>query len=179
MYPRAGRLVERRVWMKWVMVVFHAVFVAAWFVPDVDLGASLAVWFLLQLGVHVGYHRYFAHASFKTHPWFEFLLAGIGCLAFQNGPLWWASKHRHHHWLSDTDDDDHSPIRGFWHAHMGWLWDVGAEEIDRQLIPDLCRPIPLWVEQHQRMLHLLYGASLALFLGCPALLTLWIIPVVI
>jgi stearoyl-CoA desaturase (delta-9 desaturase) len=175
----AGRLIGRRIWIRWVMVVFHALFAAAWFFPDINFRRSLIVWVVLQLGVHVGYHRYFAHVSFKTHPWFEFLLAGIGCLSFQNGPLWWASKHRRHHRLSDTADDYHSPARGLWHAHIGWLWDVGVEEIDGQLIPDLFRPIPLLVERHQRILHLLYAALLVLFLGWSAILTLWIIPIVI
>jgi len=161
------------------MVCFHALFVIAWFVPGVDFTISILVWFLLQLSVHLGYHRYFAHASFKTHRWFEFVLAAIGCLAFQNGPLWWASKHRRHHSLSDTAEDDHSPLRGFWHAHIGWLWDHGVEEIDRHLIPDLCRPVPVWVEAHQRILHLAYVSALVLLFGWPALLTLWVVPIVL
>ncbi len=179
MYARAGRLVERRVWTKWLMVAFHVLFAAAWFVPGVDFEVSLAVWFLLQLGIHIGYHRYFAHVSFKTHPWFEFLLACIGCLAFQNGPLWWASMHRRHHRLSDTAGDDHSPTRGFWHAHIGWLCSPGVENIEWPLIRDLCRPIPLWMEQHQRIVHLAYGAVLACVFGWSSLLTFWIVPTVI
>jgi stearoyl-CoA desaturase (delta-9 desaturase) len=179
MYARAARLVERRVWTKWLMVAFHVLFAVAWFVPGVDFGASVAVWFLLQLGIHIGYHRYFAHASFKTYSWFEFLLACIGCLAFQNGPLWWASMHRRHHRLSDTAGDDHSPTRGFWHAHIGWLCEPGVENIEWPLIRDLCRPIPLWMEQHQRGVHLAYGAVLACVFGWSSLLTFWIVPTVI
>ena len=46
----------------------------------------------------------------------------LGTCAMQNGPIWWASWHRHHHRYSDTPQDAHSPLqRGFWHAHMGWI----------------------------------------------------------
>ncbi len=174
-----GRRIQRSVWTKWVMIAFHMLFVVSWWLPGVNLFGSLLVWFVLQLGVHLGYHRYFAHASFKTCAAFELLMACVGCLAFQNGPLWWASKHRHHHRASDTDADHHSPNSGFWHAHIGWLLSKKADEVDLRLIPDLLRPVPLWVERHQRALHLLYVSSLVLIFGWPALLALWIVPIVL
>src|SRR3954468_12220784 len=44
-----------------------------------------------------GYHRYFAHRSYKTSRVFQFILAFGGLTATQKGPLWWASHHRLHH----------------------------------------------------------------------------------
>jgi len=42
----------------------------------------------------------------------------------QNGPIWWASIHRRHHKHSDEVGDLHSPVqRGFWYAHIGWVFD--------------------------------------------------------
>ena len=41
------------------------------------------------------------------------LLALLGCLATQGGPIWWASKHRAHHKFCDKPRDPHCPkLRG-------------------------------------------------------------------
>lgn len=78
--------------------------------------------YLAGIGVSVGYHRYFSHRAFKTSRAFQFVLGCLGCASMQNGPLWWASNHRHHHAHSDEEGDPHSPVlSGMWHAHIGWL----------------------------------------------------------
>src|SRR5204862_8114358 len=120
---------------------------------EVNVAALFGMWFIMQVAVHAGYHRYFSHRSFHTYPWFEFILGCVGCLAFQNGPLWWASKHRQHHRAADTAEDLHSPIQGFWHSHMAWLWMKDANGVDCSLVRDLLRPIPMWIERYQPIIH--------------------------
>jgi len=166
---------------RWVILLFHALFAVWWLQADRNVQGVMVIWLLLQLGIHAGYHRYFAHGSFKTYPWVEFLMACVGCLAFQNGPLWWASKHRQHHRFADTNDDPHSPSHGFWHAHIGWLWreDDEINRLDWQAIPDLCRPVPIWVERHQGGIYFFYGALVVIMFGWSSLLTFWIVPVVL
>jgi len=68
-----------------------------------------------------GYHRYFAHRAYKVGRVPQFLLAFGGLTAAQKGPLWWAGHHREHHRSSDTEADIHSPLRGFWWSHVGWI----------------------------------------------------------
>jgi stearoyl-CoA desaturase (delta-9 desaturase) len=87
----------------------------------------------------IGYHRYFAHRSFKTSRAGQFVLACLCCCNAQNGPLWWAAHHRRHHKHSDTPDDVHSPVQGgfFW-AHMGWLFAT-LEAPGRDTVRDLRR----------------------------------------
>jgi hypothetical protein len=68
-----------------------------------------------------GYHRYFSHRSYKTNRVFQFILAFGGGAAAQKGALWWASHHRNHHRYSDTELDLHSPQKGFWWSHVGWI----------------------------------------------------------
>jgi stearoyl-CoA desaturase (delta-9 desaturase) len=69
--------------------------------------------------VTAGYHRYFAHRTYKTSRTFQLVLAVLGGTAMQQGPLWWASWHRRHHKFTDAPGDPHSPARdGFWHAHL-------------------------------------------------------------
>ena len=47
--------------------------------------------------ITAGYHRYFAHRSYKLGRGMQFLMAFGGATAAQKGPLWWASHHRNHH----------------------------------------------------------------------------------
>jgi stearoyl-CoA desaturase (delta-9 desaturase) len=164
---------------KWTFLLFHLLCLLYCVVGRVDFIGSFTVWFVMQMGVHSGYHRYFSHASFRTYPWFEFILGCAGCLAFQNGPLWWASKHRRHHQFADTGNDLHSPTKGFWHSHVGWLWSKEADDIDCKLIPDLLRPIPIWIESYQVWIHVIYVSTVYLLGGWNGLLAWWITPVVV
>jgi stearoyl-CoA desaturase (Delta-9 desaturase) len=162
------------------MLTFHLLFAASWFVAEPDLLGSLLVWFVLQVGVFAGYHRYFSHRSFKTHPWFEVVLALLGSIANQGGLHWWVSEHRHHHRVADTDQDFHSPRDGFWHSHMGWLWsDDAVHRINWKLIPDLRRPHLLWVSRNDLWIKAAYAASLALIFGWSGVLNYWVVPVVL
>ena len=68
-----------------------------------------------------GYHRYFSHRSYKMGRVMQFIMAFGGGTAAQKGALWWASHHRNHHRYSDTDRDLHSPLKGFWWSHVGWI----------------------------------------------------------
>jgi stearoyl-CoA desaturase (delta-9 desaturase) len=165
---------------KWAPLIFHLLFAASWLVAKPDVVGSLLVWFLLQFGIHAGYHRYYAHRSFRAQPWFEAVMACLGVLAAQNGPLWWAALHRYHHRKADTDEDFHSPRHGFWHAHMGWLLrDDIADEDARPLIPDLYRPIPLWFQRNQQVVRAVYVAALVLLFGWTGVLQYWAVPVVL
>ncbi|CAE8654627.1 unnamed protein product, partial [Polarella glacialis] len=59
----------------------------------------------------------------------EYALAYCGALAVQGPPLSWVSSHRHHHSGSDTAQDVHSPLDGFWWSHIGWLLDAENTKI--------------------------------------------------
>jgi stearoyl-CoA desaturase (Delta-9 desaturase) len=86
------------------------------------LALALALYAVRMFGLTAGYHRYFAHRSYKTSRVFQFVLALIGASATQKGPLWWAGHHRTHHKYSDEPLDPHSvKQRGFWWAHIGWI----------------------------------------------------------
>ena len=176
---RIGGHFQRFIRTKGVFLAFHVVAISACCFSKVDAFACLLVWFAMQVGVHAGYHRYYSHASFKTYAWFEFALACMGCLAFQNGPLLWASKHRLHHRNADTEDDLHSPAHGFWNAHMGWLWRDHIDEIDWKLIPDLAKGIPWWIERYQQFIHVVYVAFVCLAFGPSGLLSFWVTPIVL
>jgi stearoyl-CoA desaturase (Delta-9 desaturase) len=83
--------------------------------------------------ITAGYHRYFSHRSYKMGRVLQFLMAFGGTTAVQKGPLWWAGNHRHHHRNSDTEADLHSPLKGFWWSHVGWIL------CDKHAVTDLDR----------------------------------------
>ncbi|OAI55218.1 stearoyl-CoA 9-desaturase [Planctomycetaceae bacterium SCGC AG-212-F19] len=105
-----------------------------------DVVLCILFYFIRMFGITGGYHRYFAHRAYKTTRFFQFVLAWLGCMALQKGPLWWAGHHRHHHKFSDTDEDLHSPItRGFWWSHVGWVMTDQFDETKWDGIRDFAR----------------------------------------
>ena len=108
-------------------VVMHGATLWAIAGADAPCGAELALcagsFGMRMFGITAGYHRYFAHGSFRTSRSFQFALAALGASAWQKGPLWWASHHSEHHLHSDQAEDPHSPVSGslLW-SHMGWFW---------------------------------------------------------
>ena len=108
--------------------------------------SPFAVWFaigffVLRMFAITGfYHRYFAHKTFSTNRFWQFIFAVIGSSAVQRGPLWWAAHHRHHHQHSDTDKDLHSPEQqGFWWSHVGWFTCDTAFLTDYRRVGDWAR----------------------------------------
>lgn len=91
-------------------------------------GAPVTAWVIFAVNYWVrmffitgGYHRYFSHRSYRTGRVFQFVLAFGGSTALQKSPLWWAGHHRLHHRYADTPDDPHTPRKGFWWSHVGWI----------------------------------------------------------
>ena len=84
--------------------------------------ASVLWWITGSLGIGLGFHRYLTHRGFRTYRWVERFLAVCASLAVQGGPVKWVAHHRKHHAHSDRDLDPHNARRGFWWAHMGWIF---------------------------------------------------------
>ncbi len=78
--------------------------------------------FLTNLSITAGYHRLMSHRSYEAHAIPKFLFLLIGASAWQGSALKWCSDHRKHHHKVDSDDDPYSITKGFWYAHMGWLF---------------------------------------------------------
>ncbi len=76
------------------------------------------------IGVGVSMHRYFAHRCFKTSRGFQFVLALMASSVFGD-PVRFAGKHRLHHRYSDSVNDTHTPLKGFWSCWFGSLLDNG------------------------------------------------------
>lgn len=97
-----------------------------------------------------GYHRYFAHRSYKTSRWFQFIIAFMAQTSAQKGALWWAGHHRVHHRTSDTYDDPHSMKHyGFWYSHVGWIIGPDYKQTDYKVIGDYAKyPELVWLNKY-------------------------------
>ena len=116
-------------------------------------------------GTTIGFHRYFTHRGFTARKPVEGMLAILGCMTVQGPLTQWVTDHRKHHALSDQPGDPHSPhvghgegawgaVRGFVHAHVGWLFDnlgmeqgreYGKDLYDNRLVRTIDRLYLLWV----------------------------------
>ncbi len=160
------------------IAVHLACFAALWTgVHAADLAIAVGLYALRMFGITAGYHRYFAHRSYKTSRVFAFLLAFLAQSSAQRGVLWWAGNHRRHHRFSDTDQDVHSPVRrGFWHAHVGWFFTDAYHESDLDAVPDLAKyPELVWLDRHPYLPAVLLGLLVWLAAGWSGLVVgfLW------
>jgi stearoyl-CoA desaturase (delta-9 desaturase) len=138
-----------------------------------DLGIMLGFYVMTMLGITVGFHRLFTHASFETPTFVKFVLGALGSMAIQGSLFDWVSMHRRHHQFSDTVNDPHSPcnegkgllgvIRGAWHAHIGWFFKADP--------PNMARYIKdLRASRALRVVNALFPLWIVLTLLLPALL---------
>jgi len=112
-----------------------------------DLALLVAFNLLAGLGVTVGYHRMLTHRSFQPHPVVKFIFLAFGSMAVEGPALEWAATHIKHHAHSDREGDPHSPVEGFWHAHMGWMFNRSFADPNiycRNLVKD---PIVVFVSR--------------------------------
>ena len=101
--------------------------VAVWqmwnqYVTWVDLMVLGIFYVLTACGIGVGFHRMLTHRSFEAPTPVRYFFLALGSMAVQGPAVEWAATHVKHHAKSDKEGDPHSPLEGFWHAHLGWLF---------------------------------------------------------
>lgn len=120
--------------------------------------------------ITAGFHRYFAHRTYKTSRVMQFLLAFGGMTSLQKGVLWWAGHHRVHHKYSDTDRDVHSPKRGLFWSHVGWILCRKYQHTEWNLIKDFAKyPELVWLNKYHVVPGVILGAGCFLYGGWSAL----------
>ncbi|MEM7050616.1 MAG: acyl-CoA desaturase [Acidobacteriota bacterium] len=160
-------------WKGIPFILVHVACLAAFWLPFhwglVALCAGL--YFIRMFAITAGYHRYFSHRSFKTSRVFQFVLALLGTLSLQKGPLWWAAHHRHHHRHSDRHGDLHSPgLQGFLWAHVGWIMSTKYDDTDYARVRDLAQyPELVWLNRYHTVPGLVAGVLLVAIGGWAAL----------
>lgn len=103
-----------------------------------DVGLGSAFYLGTGFGIVLGYHRLLTHRSFRARRGLRIALAVAGSFAVQGSPISWVAHHRRHHRYADQLGDPHSPwtvnpgrfghLRGFAHAHVGWLFSATSTD---------------------------------------------------
>jgi stearoyl-CoA desaturase (Delta-9 desaturase) len=111
------------------------------------------------LGITVGFHRLFTHRSFKTGPAVRAVIGALGSAAIEGPVISWVADHRKHHAFSDQEGDPHSPhvghgegvwaqFKGFFHAHIGWLFIHTQRGNKKRFAPDLLKdPVVRFIDR--------------------------------
>jgi stearoyl-CoA desaturase (delta-9 desaturase) len=158
--------------LNWVSIGFFATIhalalLAPWFFSWSALGVMIFLhWLFGSIGICLGYHRLLTHRSFQVPKWLEYIIATIGTLALQGGPIFWVAGHRlHHAHTEDEEKDPYSARRGFWWSHMLWLFYNRREffeyEAYKKFAPDLARdPYYRWLNRNFLLLQIPLGLSL-------------------
>ena len=124
----------------------------------------ITFWIITGLGITVGYHRLFSHRSFESHPLLDWVLVIWGGAALENSALQWCSNHRLHHKHLDTDKDPYSITKGFFHAHMGWIFENKPFPIDK--VNDLQeKPALIFQHKYYYILFTIFSIGIPVSMG--------------
>ena len=130
--------------------------------PMLALGMYAAV----GLSICAGYHRFFSHKSYEASRPVQLFYAIFGAMAAQNSILWWSSSHRTHHQYVDRDWDPYSIQRGFWWAHILWIFHRHDAPDAEGNAPDLlANPIVQWQNRWYKALLIVGGFGLPTLIG--------------
>jgi len=83
---------------------------------------AFILWPISGLGITAGVHRLWSHRSYDAKLPLRIVLMLFNSIANQGSIFHWARDHRVHHKHSEQDADPHNATRGFFFAHMGWLY---------------------------------------------------------
>jgi stearoyl-CoA desaturase (delta-9 desaturase) len=138
-----------------------------------DLALLVGFYLFTTLGITIGFHRLFTHGSFTANRPLRIVAAIAGSMALQGPVIRWVADHRKHHAYADADGDPHSPwrygesvgglLRGFVHAHIGWLFER-EQASARRWAPDLV------ADRDMVVLHRAFPLIALASIGLPALI---------
>ncbi len=125
------------------------------------------IWFALTgLSISGGYHRLFAHRSYRASRLLQFPYLAFGAAAVQNSALSWATDHRVHHAYADTEKDPYNIRRGFLWAHVGWVLFKAPEARTEVAVEDLtANRLVTFQHKHYVLMAIVFGALLPAGLG--------------
>lgn len=158
--------------LSWTNVAFFGLFhalalLAPWYFSSTALAVTILLhWLLGSIGICLGYHRLLTHRSLQVPKWLEYIIATLGALALQGGPIFWVSGHRQHHaFTEDPAKDPYSAKRGFWWSHILWIFYPRSEFFDperyQKYAPDLAQdPYYQWLNRYFLLLQIPLGLIL-------------------
>src|SRR4029450_3344193 len=122
---------------------------------------AVTLYIVCGLSITAGYHRLFAHRTYRASAALRWCFLVFGAAAFQSSALSWSADHRAHHADTDGPGDPHAVGKGWWWVHVGWLF------YRRQASADVTRLTDLYAVRSIRLQNRFYpvvaiGLGLAL-----------------
>lgn len=150
-----------------------AVAVLPWYGVVRGYNHTAWVWFAVflcanELAITCGYHRLFAHATYRASAVLKVVYLLFGAMALQNSVLVWSAGHRaHHQYIDDPQRDPYCARRGFWFSHMGWmLRNYPSGRPDLNCVRDLqADPLVMWQHRNYVPLAVFMNVAVPLLVG--------------
>tara|TARA_R110002096_G_scaffold23511_3_gene74819 strand:+ start:2280 stop:3389 length:1110 start_codon:yes stop_codon:yes gene_type:complete len=131
----------------------------------VIIGMFFFFFFATGMSITLGYHRLFAHKAFKAGKTVKLFTLLFGAAAFEDSALDWSSDHRIHHKHVDEEADPYDISKGFFWAHMGWIFfKLYPRELNN--VGDLKKdPLVAWQNRYHQIIGVSVGLVLPTVIG--------------
>jgi stearoyl-CoA desaturase (delta-9 desaturase) len=127
---------------------------------------TIVMYLLVGFSICAGYHRFFSHKSYEASRPVQYFFAFFGAMAAQNSILWWSSSHRVHHKYVDRDWDPYNIKRGFWYAHIFWIFYKNPQAGQFDNAPDLLEnDIVMWQHRWHKVILIVGGFGIPTLIG--------------
>lgn len=129
---------------------------------------ALFVFYAIATGLSItgGYHRLFAHKSYEASWLVKLLYLFFGSAALEGSALKWCSDHRRHHKHVDSEEDPYNIGRGFFFAHMGWVFQKDNPKYENQKAADLkADKLVAWQDRYNFAISIYVGFLLPTLIG--------------
>lgn len=127
---------------------------------------AIVFYFATGLAITGGYHRLISHRAYSAGNLVKFLYLIFGAAAFQNSALKWASDHRIHHRHVDHEKDPYNINKGFFYAHIGWIFfkeqNTEAVHYPKDLLND---KLVMWQHRNYLTIAVIMGLVLPTIIG--------------
>lgn len=157
-----GHLRPTHTKVRFVQYSCHAVLLAGlgWYFDWKLLALGFGLCLLIHgLGSGCGVHRYWSHQSYKTSPFFEWIMGILFTLSSMGSVIGYVIVHRNHHANSDNEKDPHNPYNG----SVFWAWLGFFDRNNLKLNPKMY--LKLMKDPKLAVLHNYYFLIIGLYLA--------------
>lgn len=148
-----------------VAIVLSAIYFAQNGLQWSQIALAVIFYFATGLSITGGYHRLFSHKAYKANNLVKFLYLIFGAATFQNSALKWSADHRIHHTHVDDEKDPYNINKGFWWAHIGWIF-YQEKEVEPKYPKDLLNDkLVMWQHRNYLWLAVVMGVILPTVIG--------------
>lgn len=149
-----------------VAILFSWIYFSTHGIELAQIFLAIAFYFITGFAITAGYHRLLSHKAYSAGKVVKFLYLTFGAAAFQNSALKWATDHRIHHRHVDDEKDPYNINKGFFYAHMGWIFlkeqNTQTAHYPKDLLND---KLVMWQHRNYPAIAVTFGFILPTLLG--------------